>query len=292
MLPGPRHADVPPPDIVGVRPVIRFQAFGARIGVEAPGLEAGLSFSRPPGAVDGDPGADVDGRYLVEPVAGPSPAASGASGSTGFALRWQPSDESGVEALGVHDSPADIGRAIAADVHFRVARHARDWLFVHAGTVCVGGHAILLPGRTLTGKSSLVLALVRAGAKYFSDEYAVLSPGGDVHAYPKPLSRRRPDGSVDLIDLGGAGAGEAAPIGLVVETRHEPGATWEPAECSSGDAVLALFDNTVVARIAPRFALETLTRGVRGSVGLRGVRGDAEETARAVIGYAKRAFGG
>lgn len=273
--------------------MIRFDAFGARIGVEAPGLEDDLPFSRPPGAVARDPGGDVDGRYRVEPVSAASRGPRGPSGACGgFALRWESPSEPDAERLGVHETLADVGGAIATDVHFRVALHARDWLFVHAGTVCVDGRAILLPGRTLSGKSSLVLALVRAGAAYFSDEYAVLSPAGEVHAYPKPLSRRCPDGSVELIDLEGPAAGATAPIGLVVETRHEEGAEWEPTECSSGDAVLTLFDNTVLARIAPGFALETLTRGVRGAPGLRGVRGDAEETARAMIGCAKRAFGG
>ena len=35
------------------------------------------------------------------------------------------------------------------------------------------GRAIVIPGRTFSGKSTLVAELVRAGATYYSDEYAV-----------------------------------------------------------------------------------------------------------------------
>lgn len=52
----------------------------------------------------------------------------------------------------------------------------------------------MVPGRTLSGKSSLVLALVKAGADYYSDEYAVFDGSGRVHPYSKPLSRRSGSG--------------------------------------------------------------------------------------------------
>ena len=76
------------------------------------------------------------------------------------------------------------------DVQLYVARSARRRIFVHAGVVGWRGRAIVIPGRTFTGKSTLVAALVRAGAAYYSDEYAVFDQQGRVHPYPTPLSLR------------------------------------------------------------------------------------------------------
>jgi hypothetical protein len=66
-----------------------------------------------------------------------------------------------------------------------VAENARRWIFVHAGVVAWRGQAIVIPGATQSGKTSLVAALVRAGAEYFSDEYAVFDARGRVHPLPR-----------------------------------------------------------------------------------------------------------
>src|SRR5205814_290720 len=71
-----------------------------------------------------------------------------------------------------------------------VAAQAKDRVFVHAGVVAARGGAIVIPGRTFTGKSTLVAALVEAGAAYYSDEYAVLDERGRVHPFAKPISIR------------------------------------------------------------------------------------------------------
>src|SRR5262249_31989758 len=75
-------------------------------------------------------------------------------------------------------------------VHLTIGEHAWSGIFVRGGFVGWPGRAPLIPGRTHTGKSTLVAALVRAGATYFSDEYAVLDPRGLVHAHLRPLSLR------------------------------------------------------------------------------------------------------
>jgi len=82
----------------------------------------------------------------------------------------------------------------------RVSRYIALWarrrVFVHAGVVAWQGRAVLIPGRTLSGKSWLVRALVRAGAEYYSDEFAVLDARGRVHPYPLPP--READGRPQL----------------------------------------------------------------------------------------------
>ena len=46
---------------------------------------------------------------------------------------------------------------------------------------------------------------------------------------------------------------------------------------------MALFDNTVVARTQPEFALEVLAEAVRGIRGLYGTRGEAKLVARYLL---------
>src|SRR6266576_550620 len=71
-----------------------------------------------------------------------------------------------------------------------VAEYAPRRVFVHAGVVGWKRRAILIPGMTFTGKTTLVDQLLRAGATYYSDEYAVLDERGLVHPYPRPLGFR------------------------------------------------------------------------------------------------------
>ena len=72
-----------------------------------------------------------------------------------------------------------------------------------------------LPGHSFSGKSTLVAALVRAGAVYYSDEFAVLDPDGFVHPYAKALSL---DVARQVEELGGVAGDEPLPARL--RSRH------------------------------------------------------------------------
>jgi hypothetical protein len=63
----------------------------------------------------------------------------------------------------------------------------RFFLNIHAGVVCDGASAILLPAAPGSGKSSLTAALSRAGLDYFSDEIALLEEP-DLTVRPCPLA--------------------------------------------------------------------------------------------------------
>ena len=67
---------------------------------------------------------------------------------------------------------------IEGQLRFCVAEKATRRVFLHAGVVAWNGGAILIPGRSHSGKSRLVEALVHRGATYYSDEYAVLDARG------------------------------------------------------------------------------------------------------------------
>jgi hypothetical protein len=176
-------------------------------------------------------------------------------------------------------------------VHHAVAQAARRRLFVHAGVVAWNGRAIVIPGRTMTGKSTLVAALTRAGAEYYSDEFAVLDGAGLVRPYAKRLSLRRPAGAPERPlpeELGGRRGHAPVPLGLVVVTRHQRGRRWQPRPISQAEAMMALFANTVLARVRPRYALATLKRAVDGCGGIEGPRGSADEAAHGILSRLER----
>ncbi|HET7486623.1 MAG TPA: hypothetical protein VFJ85_01745 [Acidimicrobiales bacterium] len=64
-----------------------------------------------------------------------------------------------------------------------------DDVLVHAAVAAKGGRAVLLPGESGAGKTTLVAALALDGWEYLSDEVAPLGPGGAVVApFPRPLA--------------------------------------------------------------------------------------------------------
>jgi hypothetical protein len=158
---------------------------------------------------------------------------------------------------------------------------ADDYLFVHAGVVGWQGRAIVIPGRSFTGKTSLVTALVRAGATYYSDEYAIFDPEGRVHPYPRPLSiREQADRQPRLYPveaLGGQTGQSPLPVGLVVVTKYQAGARWRPRTLSPSRALLALMDNTVAARRNPEFSLPVLGQVVSQAAAIKSKRDEAAD---------------
>ena len=252
---------------------IAFEAFGARIAIRvAESFQSDLRPRLPPRARS-ITAETFDTVYTVE-----NERAN--SGHTEVQLT-----RNGV-GIGSFPSLSMVCRELESDIHFRVALAARHFLFVHAGVVQWKGRAVVIPGRTETGKSSLVMALVDAGGKYFSDEYAVLDREGRVHAYPKPLSERREQGPPRLHRaeaLGGQQDAPAVQMGLVVITRFREGAVWAPKPVSKARVMMALFDNTVVARSKPEFALSVLAKAVESAGGLEADRGEASEMASALL---------
>ena len=169
-----------------------------------------------------------------------------------------------------------------------VAEKARRRVFVHAGVVGWRGRAIVIPGRSMKGKTTLVKALVEAGATYYSDEYAVFDERGRVHPYLKPMSVRENGGGrpkkILPEALGGTTGVRPLPVGLVVATSYREGARWRPRQLLPGRAVMALLDHTVSVRRKPEPALTTLRQVVADALVLKGVRGEATEIAETLLG--------
>lgn len=181
----------------------------------------------------------------------------------------------------------DVLDTFESNLQLTVAEWSPLRVFVHAGVVEWKRKAIVIPGLSFSGKTTLVKHLVQAGAKYYSDEYAVLDARGWVHPYPRPLGLRSQQSfraeKIRVEDLGGITGSRPRPVNLIVFTRFKAGAMWRPRRISAGNGVLGLLSHTVNARRRPDLALTTLPKVVANGIVLKGVRGEALETAEAIL---------
>ena len=157
------------------------------------------------------------------------------------------------DGMCIHDAP---GREYAlimleSQIQAHIAREATGFVFIHAGAVADGGRAIVIPGRSFSGKTTLVRALVDAGAVYYSDEFAALDETGRVFPYARRLTVRRPhEGSDDysVEQLGGVAGVEPLRMGLVIATHFRLGAEWQPRQLTPGAGALAMLEHAVPHR--------------------------------------------
>jgi hypothetical protein len=174
-----------------------------------------------------------------------------------------------------------------AELRMYIALNAPEHVFVHAGVVGVGERAIVLPGRSFAGKTTLVAALVQAGAEYWSDEYAVLDADGLVHPYPKPLSVRinatRVTEERPVESLGGRAGDRSLPVALIAFTSYRPGVAWALRPCTAGEGAVKLLEHSVAARSRPAQVLAAVRRAATDAMILEGDRGDADEAAGALL---------
>jgi hypothetical protein len=172
-------------------------------------------------------------------------------------------------------------------VQLTVAGYAPNRIFVHAGVVGWKNRAILIPGLSFSGKTTLVDQLIRAGATYYSDEYAVLDRRGRVHPYPRALGMRTSDSTqsqkVSAEEIGATVGSKALRVGLVVSTNYKSGSRWRPRQLSQGKGVLELMSNTVSARAQPALALSVLPAALESARILKGVRGEASEIVKSIL---------
>lgn len=187
------------------------------------------------------------------------------------------------------DTAQDVAARLRSLVDLDLAVHARDGLAVHAGAVAWRGHGILIPGRSRTGKSSLVAALVRLGATYYSDELAVLDDEGRLHPYARPLCLRDESTGADRwiapAELGVVGQAPV-PVSLVVSTAYREDAGWEPAVITGARAAIPLIDNAVLAREDPGRTLRVASVLAPTLVTLQGARPAAQIVAAAILRFA------
>ena len=177
--------------------------------------------------------------------------------------------------------------AVESSLQLLLAAYSTAYTFLHAGVVAWRGKAILIPARSFAGKSTLVAELLRAGAEYYSDEYALVDEQGLVHPYPRRLSLRNGD-TVPRVrctaeDLGSRTGHDPIPVGLVALSKFKPGAAWEPRKVSASKAALALLDNAVAIRRYPEQCVSAVERVVASSRCVSSRRGEASEMAERLL---------
>ncbi len=262
--------------------VLPFSMFGVRIEVR---VEDASLVERIQACLPSRSGADASARIdrtyeilsTLPGLAGTAPSDSRASDRyllADRALVWQSSD---ADAL---------CSRFQSDVEHFLAVRARTHAIVHAGVVGWQGRGIVIPGTYGSGKTTLVDALIRQGAEYYSDEYAVLDPNGLVSPFPRPLwvrpnqHLRRTCMPEELDALAGS---TPLPVRYIIVTEYQPDAVWEPRRLTPGEAVLALLSNAPAARHQPGYLLRTFGTTARGAITWSVRRGDATD-------FAKRAF--
>jgi hypothetical protein len=174
-------------------------------------------------------------------------------------------------------------------VRLTVAEHATGRVFVHAGVVGWNGQTIVMPARSFQGKSTLVAELVRLGAHYYSDEYAVIDESGLVHAFPRPITMRTGSAKMEIKDLEptwlGVVSNEPAPIGGVLFTEFRPNARWRPVRVSLGQGILAAVEHTIPFSRKPGDSLKVLNTALNRAIIVKSPRGDAGKFARIILDF-------
>lgn len=167
-----------------------------------------------------------------------------------------------------------------------VIQHLATLRAVHAGTVLWGGRALLIPGKTHSGKSSMVAELLRRGATYFSDEYALVDTEGRIHPYPRPLLLRNDsDEQFPVLpsELNAAvGTGPAA-VGWILLLNYEPGGAWSVHAVPQSLALLGLLKNTPHALADSPQMASAFQHAVEGASCYAGSRPDAADAAGKIL---------
>ena len=183
---------------------------------------------------------------------------------------------------------------VESQIRLTIAEFAREKVFLHAGVVAWKDRAIVIPAKSFSGKSTLVAELIKKGAVYYSDEYAVLNRDGDVQPFPKWLSirsRTAPFAQTDQpVESFGATAGTVPlPVGLILIARYDGKKKlprkWQPKRLSDGQGMMEILPHTMPIRNKPKFVLEVLSKLISRAIIVKTVRGEAADFAEAILDY-------
>ncbi len=156
------------------------------------------------------------------------------------------------------------------------------------GVVGWRGKAIVMPADSFQGKSTLVAELVRAGAEYYSDDFVVVDEQGNVHPFPRQISMRTDDFrtyELSVDDLSGKVGVKPIPVGLVLLTRYEADAEFEPVIETSGTGVLKLIPFTLSMRKHPEFSMQVLHKLAGHAIIISSLRGSAERFVKTLLDF-------
>jgi hypothetical protein len=174
-------------------------------------------------------------------------------------------------------------------IRITIGEFATDKVFVHAGVVGWRGKAIVLPAESYQGKTTLVSELVRNGAEYYSDDFAIFDRDGLVHPFSRRMSMRTSDYKLyelTVAELGGTYGTRPIPVGSVLFTGYVPGRKrWQPRVLTAGQGVLEIIPYTLSMRHKPDFAMNVLNNLVRRAIIASSPRGNADKFAKTLLNF-------
>lgn len=181
-------------------------------------------------------------------------------------------------------------------VRVSVGESAKNLVFIHAGVVGWKGRAILMPGDSFTGKSTLVAALVKNGADYYSDDFAILDAKGLVQPFPRAISMRTNDGNytpyeLSIDKLGGAVGKKRVPIGMILFTEYKTRTRWNPEVLTPGQGILEIIPFILSFKPQPEFSLKVLNKVADNAIIASSSRGHAEHFAKTLLGFFDKTLG-
>jgi len=187
-------------------------------------------------------------------------------------------------------SKASLFKYFRSMLRITVAEHAVDRVFVHAGVVGWKGHAVLFPGRSFRGKTTLVAELIKHGAEYFSDEYGIIDREGSVHPFPRDLSLRsvvneHDEVDVPALDLGALIRSKPARVGSVILTEFKEDGEWSPELLTTGQGILETIPHTIPIRAATEMSLKILNMAFADAIIAKSIRGDVKRDAIAILTF-------
>jgi len=230
-------------------------------------------------------------RYLLPWLPRGAPGAEAAD-LTFRILRNRNADSRGFAAyagdrlVAADDGMNVIVEILQAVVDETVVHDLPGLVAVHAGVAVCNGVAAILPGGSQAGKTMLVAELLKKGAVYYSDEYALVDAEGRVHPYPRALMLRNNGGwrhPVVPRPQTAANGDSHAPVRLIVSVEWTPGGQWEVRPIPQSEALLVLLRNTPAEMAKSPEILEHLRRGAASAVCYSGVRGEAGDAADRVM---------
>ena len=157
-----------------------------------------------------------------------------------------------------------------------VAANSRQRTFVRAAVVGWHDRAVLILGKSGSGRTTLLSELVAAGATYYSDQFALIDKQGRVHPYACPL--RIHDGSRStqrfVEEFGGVTGCDPLCVALLLVCRYRRGARWKPKRLTPAEARLQILQHAVAAPASGTPALQALEQIAAQATVVSGVRGE------------------
>jgi hypothetical protein len=190
---------------------------------------------------------------------------------------------------GIYKESVSFSRYLNSMIRAHVAAKTNSWIFIHAGVVEWRGRAIILPGQSHHGKSTLVSELIRIGAGYMSDEFAILDEDGYVHPFDRDLAMRYPGEEVQVDvppgEFGSKRVTGSLPVGMVLFTKFSESGAWRPEKISVGNGIIAAIPQVIPVSFNTKFALKVLNTTFNRAIIIKSDRGEAKETAPRILEY-------